>query len=116
MFGWRRNLRIPTVHSYGVNNARANRREIADIVESWEADGLGIISTVEQSELFFTFNDKARGIAKVVEKELNRKSFSDWLASDKFQKVGNLGISLLSFLVSIGALAVSILAYYQTGS
>ena len=37
-------------------------------------------------------------------------SFTDRLASDKFQKLGNLSISFLSFLVSIGALIVAFIA------
>jgi len=37
-------------------------------------------------------------------------SLSDKIASDKFQKIGNFSISLLSFIVSIGALGVAIFA------
>ncbi len=103
-------LRIPTAHSYGVNNARHNHREIAEIVTLWSSEGLGKLSETEQVGLFFNFNEKAKRIAAQTKKDLNRKSWSDRLADDKFQKIGNLSISALSLLISLGALLVAIIA------
>ena len=58
------------------------------------------------------FEISAEGLrrAKALRKNKLPPSLSDRIASDKFQKIGNLGISSLSFLVSIGALIVAIIA------
>ena len=48
--------------------------------------------------------------AESIRLSLKPKSFTDHLADEKFQKIGNLGISALSFFVSLGALVVAILA------
>jgi hypothetical protein len=58
--------------------------------------------------LFITHVGIAR--ASDIRKQRLPLSWSDKVASDKFQKIGNLSISLLSFFVSIGALSVAIFA------
>lgn len=41
------------------------------------------------------------------------KTISEWLADEKFQKIGNLSISVLSALISLGALGVAFAAYLK---
>lgn len=106
-------LKIPTVLSYGVNNAHANRREIGQIVKIWETEGLGQLSTTEQFGYFFTFNDRAKKMAADFQKRLDRRSLSDRLADDKFQKISTLTISVLSLLISAAAMLVAYLAYVK---
>lgn len=106
-------LKVPTMHSYGVNNAHANRREIRQIMEIWEAEGFGTISTVEHAPFFFTFNDRAKAAAESFEKQQNRRSISDRLADDKFQKISTLTISFFSLAVSVAAIVVAYLAYVK---
>ena len=58
--------------------------------------------------MFITHAGIAR--ASEVSKQRRPSSWSDKVASDKFQKIGNLSISILSFFVSVGALGVAIFA------
>jgi hypothetical protein len=61
------------------------------------------------------FEISSEGLRRAREIEASRQplSISDRLANDKFQKIGNLSISALSLLISIGALVVATIALYK---
>ena len=58
------------------------------------------------------FRVTGEGFAEIERIHESRRppSFTDRISSEKFQKIGNLSISVLSLLISLGALAVAVLA------
>jgi hypothetical protein len=60
--------------------------------------------------IYFSLNAEGHRHAIEIEKSRRPLSFTDRLADEKFQKIGNLSISALSLLISLGALVVAIFA------
>jgi hypothetical protein len=63
--------------------------------------------------LRFEISSEGLRWAREIEARRRPPSLSDRLADDKFQKIGNLSISALSLVISIGALIVAAIALYK---
>lgn len=63
--------------------------------------------------LRFEISSEGLRRAREIEDQRRPQPFSDRLADDKFQEIGNLSVSALSLVISIGALVVAAIALYK---